>query len=190
MSFLAAGDFNVLPYNIVNLDKLGSQFQSFLDEQEKDILLKLLGGSLYDEFIAGLAENPIADRWVKLRDGDVYMYNNKNYKWNGMKRLLKPYIYSQWTRSEFEKQSGVGIVVRKAENAVVQNPSVKVTQSWNDFARQAGNSIMQEATLYGYLSVKGAAGVFDDTFDDTFTDFQAYFDFVFTDPGFLNIWDI
>lgn len=60
MSFVTAEDFNVVPYKIPNLDddSIAAEFQLFVDNMEEDMLRSLLGSSLYDMFIEGLAELP------------------------------------------------------------------------------------------------------------------------------------
>ena len=137
--FIVAADFETPPYNLPNLND-NTSFEDFVEEQEEEILRQLLGDSLYEAFIEGLEEDPIPQRWIDLRDGKSYTYNDKTYKWKGIKKMLKPFIYSQWVRHDTDTATGVGIVVGNAENSQVINSSHRIAFSWNHFSRLAGNT--------------------------------------------------
>lgn len=131
------------------------------------------------------------NRWLLLKLGDTYKYKLKEYKWVGMKQMLIPYIYSEWTRETFNYNVGTGVVVPTNENATTINPSRKIASAWNAFSRIAGNCYMQTDSLYGYLINKnGESGTFDDTFDETFQTFNAYLNTVFKAPGRQNIFNL
>lgn len=187
--FLLKTDFDILPYNIPNLEG-NNAFLPYVEEHEEEILISLLGKSLYDAFVAGLAEEYPEERWINLRDGGDYEYSGKTYQWVGMVKLLLPYIYSMWLRDSYDTHSGVGIVQGKAENAKVINPGKRIARAYNVFSGLAGSSCEKKDTLYGFLIQTGALGTFDDTFDDTFTSFAEYFQFNFKEPGLMNTFNI
>lgn len=189
-NLVVASDFDLLPYNIPNLDKMPNAFAPYVAEKQEELLKSLLGKTLYDSFDAGLNEDYPAEMWVNLRDGDDYLFNYKTYEWVGMKAMLKPYIYSEWLRDTFDSHSGIGVVVGKGDNAKVINPGNRIARGWNAFSDIVGDSCHQKNTLHGYLSVSGYAGTFDGFFDDSFEKFSRYFDFVFKSPGYKNTFNL
>lgn len=50
--FVTSSNFDILPYNLPNLDKVS--FPEYVDQVEEEALLKLLGRQLYKSFIDGL----------------------------------------------------------------------------------------------------------------------------------------
>ncbi len=95
MSVIAVEDFNDRPYKVPN-QKESVEFKDFIEKAEEDLLINLLGYSLYKEFIAGLATGPVLQKWTDLKDGAEYTYSEKLYKYNGLIDFLKPAIYSLW----------------------------------------------------------------------------------------------
>lgn len=145
--FVDASDYDVLPYNIPNLNSLSDQFSAYVDEQEEIILKRLLGYQLYTEFVAGIAATPLANKWKNLRDGAEYTYLDVTYRWDGMKALLKPFIYSVWLRDTFDSHSGGGIIISGPENAEVISPNTRIVRAWNQYCMKAGAS----SRYNGYL---------------------------------------
>jgi hypothetical protein len=192
--FITAEDFNVQPFRLNNLDQR-EDFPAFVTEQEEDRLVKILGRLLYDAFVAGLYDgdgNPrdegtIEQRWKDLRDGVKYTYNNKPYHWKGMKRMLKPFIYSQWTKLNEENNSGIGAVKPAAENSTVISGANMIVRGWNDFACKVGNQCEFYDTLYGYLY--HSADKYLDAIEPEYTDIISYLYCVFEDPGTMNVFN-
>lgn len=186
--FCVSTDFDRIEYQIPNLAGTGpiNSFNSFVEREEKAILKSLLGITLYESFIEGLDTDYPEQVWLDLRDGAQYQLWGKTYEWVGVKELLIPYIWSMWTRTNFVKHSGIGAVQGKAENARVVNPKREIALAYNQFSDYAGNCHNKKNTLWGYLSISGSLGTFDDSFDDSFDTFEQYFDFVFKDPGTMN----
>lgn len=183
--FTVKADFNLPPYELPNLDG-NNTFLAWVDVQEEKILKSLLGKTLYDSFVEGLDTDYPDDVWINLRDGAYYILGGKTYGWVGMKKMLTPYIYSEWIRANFTRFTGVGAVRKKGENVVVVNPRQQIADSWMDFYEVVGNECSEKNTLYGYLSVNGQGGYFDEFFDDYFDTFMEYFRFEFNDPGRMN----
>lgn len=130
------------------------------------------------------------DKWLRLKKGDTYLLFEREYDWVGMVKMLKPFIYSEWLRDTWDTHTGIGIVQGKSENASVINPSRRIVDRWNEFARIVGNSCNEKDTLYGFLSQECELGTFDGTFDDSFQTFNEYFVFNFKDPGKQNLLSI
>jgi hypothetical protein len=56
--FCTAADFNLIPYAIPNLNLVVNTFQPYVDAMEEEILKKLLGTTLYLDFMEGRAALP------------------------------------------------------------------------------------------------------------------------------------
>src|SRR4051812_6986448 len=102
--FVSAESFDIQPYRLVNLDA-SDEFESYVHGCEGNRLIKILGRSLYDAFIDACftvadgiytpkGNDLIAQRWKDLRDGVEYTMNGRTYKWEGMIKLLKPYVFA------------------------------------------------------------------------------------------------
>lgn len=130
------------------------------------------------------------NRWLKLKNGADYTYNERVYQWKGMVALIKPYIYSNWVKDNFDNFTGIGLTIAKAENAMVISPATRIIQAWNASARIAGDAYCLKDTLYGYLYVASFDGTFDDTFDETFDTLIEYMSFSFKGIGVMNNLDI
>jgi hypothetical protein len=196
--FTTAEDFQIAPYRLPNLDA-DQNFAGFINQEEAERLKKLLGRTLYNAFIEGLYsdvenltqrdENDIAQRWKDLRDGVEYTYGGYTYYWEGMNKMLKPYIYSKWITHDTEKYNGSGGVNTAAsENATVSGPAGLIVRAFNEFAHLCGNECRQEDTLYGYLFNSGETFVND--IGDDYTSIQVYMSCKFQDPGNMNIFNI
>lgn len=234
MAFLTIQDFNLDPYNIPNNDS-EDNLPAVIDQEEEDIVLKLLGSSLYQSFIDGLealpgiwdAETPYDtdqevqkgvtiwrslvdgnlnnvpiegaewtkvrdDKWLLLQYGDVYTYSGKQYRWYGMAKMLRPYVWFKWVEYDQLRLTGSGIVSSTVENSQKEAPSLPMTRAWNDFGSKAGANCSQINSLYGYLmfKAKDGASVFDGSFDPTFGGLNEYVNTVFDDPGLVNEFDL
>lgn len=78
------------------------------------------------------------NKWLTLKKGANYTYQDKTYRYSGLVALLVPYIYSEWTRIKDDRNSGIGIVKAKAENADVISAGTRIADSWNTFSRLIG----------------------------------------------------
>lgn len=183
--FLTVEDFNTLPYNLPDLSDLEEQFSTlFIPAQEEEALREVLGSVLYQEFIEGLftggdptkpiAEGAILQKWKDLRDGADYNLDGKLYKYLGVKKFLKPFVYAMWTRHTFYFQGGAGISLPQSENGTFVHPGQQVSLAYNDFSKQVGNDCETQRSLYGFLLVNK----------------EVYINWDFTDPGKMNDFNI
>ena len=241
--FTTASDYDLIPYNIPNLASIPNAFQPYVDAKEEEILIKLLGRPLYNEFIAGLDALPDAydstvatvigdqyvyendiwealtittgttpvegadwelieegKKWLKLKNGAEYTLNDEVYYWDGMVKLLKPYIYASWLNDNFDSDTGLGIVQSNAENSTVISPMKRIVNAFNDFSLKAGTvmsctyysnfyhydaeyfygayyssyAIEQRDTLFGFLTIN----------ESDYTGFR------FQDQGIRNIFNL
>jgi hypothetical protein len=56
--FVTPDDFNLIPYNIPNLQQVTNTFPLYIEEKERRVLSRLLGMPLYLQFVAGLKALP------------------------------------------------------------------------------------------------------------------------------------
>jgi len=102
---------------------------------EKEILIKLLGRSLYDLFIAGLAAGSPLAKWTDLRDGKDMTFTVNGYMvtvhFEGVKKLIVPYVYYYYRRNEATMTGGMFDVSAKAENGTAISPYLKMVNAWN-----------------------------------------------------------
>lgn len=158
--FVTADSFNLAPYNLPNLNEVGDTFLDFVDEQEKEALIKIIGRLLYTKLEEGLFVDGVeipdpAQRWKDLRDGVDYTHGGRTYHWDGLTKIFKPYIYCVWTRETADSHSGLGIVAADHENSKAVSPAPRMSRAYNDFARRVGVKYSFEDTLYGYLYNSG-----------------------------------
>ena len=146
MSFVVRSDFDVEPYALANLEKVANTFDAFITLQEAETLRKLLGQTFYST----LNDNSGASSgiWFNLISGADYTYGSVVKKWEGLQKMLKSKIYSEWLRETFVSHSGIGHVIGKAENSTVVNPSEKISFAFNDFVNKAHGQYSWEY-IYG-----------------------------------------
>lgn len=144
--FVTIQDFTSDPYAIPNLDASETSFLEFANKHEREVLGKVLGPLLYNEFNAGLyvdplavplvpiAENLILDKWKYLRDGNTYV-NGSTYHFPGFKKVMVPYIYALWLRERAQILGGNGMIRPSSENAMDVSPDLKIIRAYNDFVR-------------------------------------------------------
>src|SRR5690606_35668152 len=79
--------------------------------------------------------------------------NNTTYKYNGLKDLLVPAVFSRWVDQNNYRLTAAGFVqtAPAQENLTVVDPEPFIVSAWNDFVTQAGECYNQRNTLYGFL---------------------------------------
>lgn len=136
----------------------------FIEEYEPEYLRKAMAYTLSTAFVAGLAAAPpIADKWIKLRDGDNYIdaitFNNERY--TGIKIAIGCYVYYKYLGSQAENVTGTAVSVPKGENSVTVSPIRKQTAVWNRMV-----SLNWQLWQYVYAT--------QNTLGLTFADFRYY----------------
>lgn len=168
-------DFDQIPYNIpdhkTDAAVVTEEFSQYVDDKIEWILKKILGIGLYDDFVADLAEDYPAQKFLDLRNGKNYSISDVEYEWVGMVKLLTPFIYAMWLRDTYDNHSKNGIVVAKNENSEFVSPSLRIVLAWNKFAAMLGTDCSSKNTLYGFLKLN---------YEDD------YSNWVFDNPGTMN----
>lgn len=151
---------------------------------------------------AGWWEKQPDNRWLKLREGDNYLYYGRIQKWYGMKRLVVPLIYALWTKFTYDNQTSRGVVVADNENSVTVSSAVRIMRAMNKYADYCAGSWPNvvswynviwpelENSLFGYLYMDAAN--WDDLFVDdiAYGSMRAYLAYSFVYPGKTNVFGI
>ena len=149
-----------------------SDLDLYIETYEKEMLIKLLGYSLYAEFIAGIADPSPAQKWLDLRDGLTYTYAGKTVRWNGLKNTdkISPiayYVFCKYVVSKQIAQTQTGANLPKQENSTVADNVPKLVNAWNSFL-----------SLYGYSgqsAYEGSALNFLLAHSDTYDSYTTLF---------------
>lgn len=144
MSIVKVQDFEVKPYQIPALDD-EEAFESWAGPKEDEVLPTILGHKLFDLYTAGILLDPIAERWTKLLDGSTYIADGATLKYPGLRKLLVPYIYSEYVRDHWSEFTGRSVIMPMHENSVVLNPGAEICKGYNAFVK------MVNQYFYGYL---------------------------------------
>jgi hypothetical protein len=173
MSSLIDISFFVADINIPNTDQplVEERLDYFITKYEKEFLRDLLGVALYNAFVAGLAEDPIAAKWTNLKSGCSYTgQDGRAAVWRGIvETLVEPvtavgdtpavageyqsmianYVYYWYMRNGATQSSGVGEVVTNAENATIASPKQKMASAWNEMS-----TWIRELSLFLYAKAE------------------------------------
>jgi len=94
--------------------------QEFIDKYEPKFLKKLLGVTLANDFVNGLAVEPIEAKWLALRDE------------TDLKEMIANYVYYFYKRDETTQSGGISEVKPKGANSTVTNSIDKQVRAWNE----------------------------------------------------------
>lgn len=128
MSIIVPNDFkgeNTIAQVNGSVGGVNSTLQGFIDKYEPKFLRELLGTVLANEFVAGLQEDPIPQKWIELRDE------------TDLKPMLIDYVYYWYIRNEVTSTAGMGEVKGKTDNATRTSSSDKMCRAWNEMYMMA-----------------------------------------------------
>lgn len=119
----------------------------YINKYEPEFLKQLLGVSLYDDMLVGLAVTPTPDpKWTTLRDKIINSQAKvspiANYVWYWMKRR------------EVSQATGMGEVKPESENGTIVSPAGQMTRAWNemvDLDFEFYNWFVTQLDVYGSL---------------------------------------
>jgi len=145
-----------------------SDLQQYIDRYEKDVLMGLLGYTLYTELMAAYAaftaetSTPLPTKWDRLINGYTYTYGAQTIRWNGFINsdkvsFLSYYVYCQRLKSKQTELSNAGATQPKNENSNVVDGIGLFTDSWNKFVElyvECTNYIWQNLADYPVQSTK------------------------------------
>jgi hypothetical protein len=112
----------------------------FIAKYEPEFLKEVFGYEFYKAYSDGVAQNPIDQKWLDLRDGVEYT-NLAGYlaKWRGLRftdpvkgSMVANYIFYKWNKDRTTFSTPAGEVRPEADNATVVIPYVKMVKAWNE----------------------------------------------------------
>jgi hypothetical protein len=144
-----------LEFNDYNTD----QFNSFVTDEQYQLLIEMLGVELYNTY----STTPTTTAWVNLRDGVNGYTNYEGYikNWNGLAYLLTPFIFYKYMELNEFKQSITGTIIAENENSVKASEYQRkqvMYRAWNEFVKR-----WYECFDFLY------------TYNSTYTDFDLWF---------------
>jgi len=111
--------------------------QGYIDTHEPIILKKLLGYTLYAEFIAALDDTP-AQKWIDLRDGETYTDpDGYTQDYEGIQQIIADYVYFAITSDKESTATATGMMKSEKENSTSIAPINKQAWALNDLAERA-----------------------------------------------------
>lgn len=115
-------DFFYLDLHIGQLDNLavGENLDQHIKRYSKEFLNLLLGKALAARYLAGFDSDPEMEELDAIlvdREEDISPIAN--------------YVFCKYLENTHALHQGIGVVVPKAENALVVNPIVKIVRAWN-----------------------------------------------------------
>jgi len=132
-------------------------------------------------------------RWLRLIEGESYEYSDRTYKWFGLKKMVRPLIWSLWTRYNVSADTAQGKAAAAIENANRADNFQSICDAWNKYVDYScgkyciGDVISMYDSLYGYLYVSTS---FDDLDFGTFETLLDYIQENFQSVGRMNAFGI
>lgn len=116
-------------------DAVLNELNSYIAIYESEYLNNVLGIDLKNDFEAGLLEPVIEQKWLELRDGVEFEYQDIKYRWIGFVNVLKesPIAYYVFWRFMGDKNflfTGIGTVISNSENSNRVSPLNYLVTVW------------------------------------------------------------
>jgi hypothetical protein len=127
---------------VINIDTSNqgtiAELNSYCETEEANALLKLLGRTLYTEYIGATS----ATKWTNLINGvaAAFEYDGKTMKYMGLKNYFCYLIYTIYTRDQITGNTPMGDVAPKPSNGeqMYNIPrAVKAYNLWVDYFNDA-----------------------------------------------------
>lgn len=101
-------------------DVTSANLDAFIAKYEPKVLRMLLGPVLYGELVAGLADEPILEKWSDLK--------------STVTPIIANYVYYWYIRDQVTQTTGVGNVKPSTENGNISGDGLKQVRAWNEMA--------------------------------------------------------
>lgn len=145
-----------------NSNMLGNDtvLTTFIDEYERDYLVKALGYSIFKLLKEELPINDNSDqKWKDLVNGKEYTKEGVLLYWKGLlftenQTQISPiafYIWYHFLENGLSNYTGTGLKSEKTKNASKANPAYKAVKAWNKFFDMTVCSETQEVALYQFI---------------------------------------
>lgn len=128
-------DFDAGRFRIPSNNFQTNSFQDYIDKYERHYLIRLLGVSLYNSFIADLDAQgvPQDPNYLAFYNSFVDEANGCNCESQGMKEMLKAFIYFHWARDANVRLTTTGAKRSKGENSEnLDNSALDMTTRYNE----------------------------------------------------------
>lgn len=120
---------------------VAAEVNRYLAKYERQILEMLLGVSMYNAFIDGLAVTPTVDpKWTRLKNGATYEDGDgEQRRWMGFtntekESIIAAYTYFNYMSRRISFAGGSGEVAPGHENGERVSPAVPLAMVWNDMS--------------------------------------------------------
>lgn len=171
---VSLADFETRPYRIPDQEE-NRDLESYLADKEEEVLRKLFGTALYNDFIAGIGAGSPLQKWIDLRDGTTYTFGGVEYEYKGLVDLLVPCLFAFWVKENSDKYTNSGTVRNSPTmNSTSVSPARRISEAYSKFCDKVGSECEYCDTLYGFILAN------DSDYDD----------WVFTEPEPMNQFDI
>jgi len=115
------------------IDQVSAELTTYINTYEPELMTKILGYELYDNFLAALAGTP-GTEWTNLRDGCEYDIGSITYKWRGFvntnkESIIANYVWYQFVCNSDFYQSGFRKV--NTDSSILVNPRPKQVKVYN-----------------------------------------------------------
>ena len=169
--FINQEDF-VGDIEITQSANITDKLNSIIETVEKNILRLLLGDDLYILFLADLDGNnePQTTNYINLLNGINFDYGERKYIYDGLKLMLKYFIYSEYIKYN-SLQATVGTVIPEKDNSITMS-DFDISELSNK-AYNKGIKYYREAISYIVINIEDYS-----TFDYTFLAFKFNFGIV------------
>lgn|SRR5699024_1502275 len=110
-------------------DEVLEDLEFKIKKYEKDFLVKMFGFDMYEDFINGIEQSPIEEKWDQLLTG--------RHEWMGFENdekqsIIANYVYYFYTRDLYLQATGSGNVKPENENSRTMIPVYKQVRAWNE----------------------------------------------------------
>jgi len=153
VSLLDNTDFQTHPFLIVATE---TNFVNALTEQiakrQRELLIQILGNQEYYNL-----ENdnsgafPITQKWIDFINGVVYTKDGNNIDYQGIKEVVKKYVYYWYVRDNVIQATESGGVVYNEQNTYRKIQNLKMVQAYNEMVDLIGDYNNDIPTVFNYL---------------------------------------
>lgn len=111
-----------------------SDFEAYIDRYEREYLIELLGVTEYNSFIADLTGGvPTSSQYLTIFNPLATEINDMNIVTDGIKEMLKGFVYFHWVRDNMTEQTTVGSKRTQSENSEnISGTSAMIQSRFND----------------------------------------------------------
>ena len=167
------------------------QLNDYIPVLQEKYLDVMLGVKLKKQFLEGLEESVILDKWLRLRDGYVYDVSDISYEWKGFVRVDKispiaNYVFCNLITNNQFRNEGIGETRSKAENSVIITPQYRVSQAWNDMVLEYSP---ERIKILKFLSDKYRLFLLSNTNEIHIQTFESQFQEQFYPETFVSLFE-